>query len=258
MKQLILNYLEKIESDYNVKVLYAVESGSRAWGFASTDSDYDVRFVYIHPPKWYLTIGKKRDVIEYLDGEWDLAGWDIGKALFLFRKVNPPMLEWLTSPIVYLDRYGLADELRLIMKETFNPKACIYHYLHIAEGNYREYLKKDQVRLKKYFYVLRPLLACIWIMKRGTFPPVKFESMVEKIDMERGLRSEIADLLEKKRAGNELNLGPRIHAINNFIDKWIIRVNDYVKLVKVIRAKPFEFYDEIFHRKLSEVYGVDL
>src|ERR1043166_5445755 len=146
--------LTDIEQTEAVRVLYAVESGSRAWGFESTDSDYDVRFLYVRPRDWYLSIDveTKRDTIEKpITDDLDVSGWDLRKALKLFRKSNPPLLEWLQSPIVYLERFSTAVRLRELTKEYFSPKSCLHHYLHMAEGNFRQYLQTEIVRLKKYF-----------------------------------------------------------------------------------------------------------
>ncbi|MCA9438875.1 MAG: nucleotidyltransferase domain-containing protein, partial [Candidatus Omnitrophica bacterium] len=138
----ILSQLERIEDDRSVSILYACESGSRAWGFESRDSDYDVRFIYIRPRDWYLSVDleKKRDVIELpIDDQLDINGWDARKALKLFRKSNPPLLEWLGSPIVYAEPFKFASTLREISKTHNAPTGCAYHYLHMARGNYREF-----------------------------------------------------------------------------------------------------------------------
>ena len=153
--------LKNLEDDKKIKVLYAVESGSRAWGFASKDSDWDVRFIYIHHYDWYLSVEEKKDNIEIiLPNDIDLGGWELRKALLLFRKSNPPLLEWLKSPIKYNENYSIANELRKATEIYFNPKSCLYHYFHMAQGNYDAYFKENIVRLKKYFYVLRPIFAC--------------------------------------------------------------------------------------------------
>jgi len=180
IRQQIVEELSKIEQEEEVRILYACESGSRAWGFPSKDSDYDVRFIYVRPESWYLSIFEKRDVIEHpISGMLDINGWDLKKALNLFRKSNPPLLEWLQSPIVYREIPDVTEQIRMISPLTFSPRSCIYHYLHMAKGNYREYLQGEQVKVKKYFYVLRPILACFWIEKRGTMPPIEFERLAD-------------------------------------------------------------------------------
>src|SRR5437870_651522 len=129
----IQNELQRIQNQFDVRVLYAVESGSRAWGFESKDSDWDVRYIYIQKPEWYLSIDDKKDNREeILPNQIDLAGWDLRKALKLFRKSNPPMLEWLRSPIIYLEEFSIAAKLRMLTADYFNPKSCLYHYLSMA------------------------------------------------------------------------------------------------------------------------------
>ena len=219
----ILDQLTRIEFEHQVRILYAVESGSRAWGFASLDSDYDVRFIYIHPLDWYLSVRDKRDVIECpISGALDVNGWDLRKTLGLFRKTNPPLLEWLGSPIVYTDRHGLAGRLRALLASEFSPRRCLRHYLHMAQGNYREYLKGDTVKLKKYLYVLRPILACTWIQRHGTMPPTEIQRLVADARLESALDTAIADLVARKQNGEELDEQPRIPILNEYIEAALL------------------------------------
>src|SRR5512138_690870 len=133
METLITSRLAEIESDNNIKIVYACESGSRAWGFPSANSDYDVRFIYIRPVDWYLSIDEKRDVIEYpINEQLDINGWDLKKALQLLRKTNPPLLEWLGSPIIYLEKYSIAEGMRQLARDYYSASNCLYHYLHMA------------------------------------------------------------------------------------------------------------------------------
>src|SRR5688500_9825730 len=162
----IQHRLRSVEEADGARILYAVESGSRAWGFPSADSDYDVRFVYVRPRDWYLSVNleSRRDVIERpIVDHIDLSGWDIRKALRLFAKSNPPFLEWLSSPIVYRDELSFADAVRALLPRYYSPVSSLYHFLRMAQGNYREFLQGPEVIVKKYFYVLRPLLAVRWI-----------------------------------------------------------------------------------------------
>src|SRR3954468_4332579 len=107
MKIEIQNKLKQIEEHYKVKVLYACETGSRAWGFPSPDSDYDVRMIYVHEPDWYLSLSEGKDAIEAMDGDLDVTGWDFRKCLRLLWKSNGTLLERIQSPIVYRDTAGL-------------------------------------------------------------------------------------------------------------------------------------------------------
>jgi len=140
MRKRIIQALQGIAETHDVRILYACESGSRAWGFASQDSDYDVRFIYVRKPEWYLSIDleHKPDVIELpIVDELDVNGWDLRKALQLFRKSTPPLLEWLDSPIVYLENDSAAARLRPLAPTSYSPMACMYHYFKMAKGNIR-------------------------------------------------------------------------------------------------------------------------
>jgi predicted nucleotidyltransferase len=216
--EIIREKLLEIEKEHTVKIVYAVESGSRAWGFESVDSDYDVRFIYVHNKNWYLNILPKRDVIEYpIVNEFDYSGWDMRKTLFLISKSNPALFEWLNSPILYYKDEYFYNIMKQLSKEYFSPLSSIYHYLHMASGNYRQYLKANEVKIKKYFYVLRPIMACMWIEKYKETPPMEFEKLATLIT-DNELLEEITALLNKKRAGIELGIEPKIAAINNFIE----------------------------------------
>ena len=215
----ILQRLNEIETLHGVKIIYACESGSRAWGFASPDSDYDARFLYVRNQDWYLSfdVERQRDVIECpIANEIDCSGWDIRKALHLFMRTNGALLEWLHSPIRYLERGDFAQSLRTLAPKCFNPTALCYHYSHMARRNAREYLLEDRVRLKKYFYVLRPLLAIIHVERCLGIPPVNFDQLVDAVAPEQLLPG-IAKLLELKRKTPELGLGRSIPQIDAFI-----------------------------------------
>lgn len=149
--------LTNIEKDFDITIFYACESGSRAWGFESTDSDYDIRFLYYHDLDWYLSLKEKRDVIEMpIDEELDISGWDLQKTLKLLRKSNPPLLEWLQSPIVYKEDAETSKFLKETLSKYYSSNNCHYHYLHMAKGNCKEYLKGDMVRLKNIFTFFDP------------------------------------------------------------------------------------------------------
>ena len=220
IREEIMLRLYAAEKEHDVRIVYACESGSRAWGFASPDSDYDVRFLYVHSEDWYLSfdVEKRRDVIEYpIVDEIDCGGWDIRKALYLFTRTNGALLEWLNSPIRYIEAGEFANTLRAIAPEHINSIALCYHYSHMARGNAREYILKDKVRLKKYFYVLRPLLAIRYIEAGLGVPPVEFEKLVDAVAPEK-IKPAIDKLLALKRETPELGTGDRIPVINEFIE----------------------------------------
>jgi predicted nucleotidyltransferase len=217
----IKNKLLEIETEHNVTILYAIESGSRAWGFESTDSDYDVRFIYVHNKNWYLNILPKRDVIEYpIINEFDYSGWDLRKTLFLLNKSNPVLFEWLKSPIIYYKDDYFYNIMEQLSKEYFSPISSVYHYLHMANGNYKQFLQVNEVKVKKYFYVLRPIMACMWIEKYKESPPMEFEKLLSQI-ADRELLDKINELLIRKKAGIELGIEPKIIIINEFIESTL-------------------------------------
>ncbi|MDQ0115817.1 nucleotidyltransferase domain-containing protein [Paenibacillus harenae] len=253
----ILQQLGDIEREENVRILYACESGSRAWGFPSKDSDYDVRFIYVRPVEWYLSIFSGRDVIERpISDMLDINGWDLKKALNLFRKSNPPLLEWLQSPIPYFENRTVASRIREISPLSFSPKSCMFHYLNMARGNYREYLQGEQVRIKKYFYVLRPLLACEWIDTKGTMPPMEFELLV-KTYMAKGseLRAIVEELLARKKAGDELDYEPQLQVINAYIESKLAYFERAAAAHKAPESLIDEKLDGLFRQVLKEVWG---
>lgn len=247
--------LRQIEVEESVRVLYACESGSRAWGFSSQDSDYDVRFLYIHPVEWYLSIDDRRDVIERpITAGLDVNGWDIRKALRLFRKSNPPLLEWLGSPFIYVELGNLATTLRRMADTYYSPQACIYHYLHMADGNYREYLKGEKVWIKKYFYVLRPILAIKWLEQGRGVVPTEFTVLVKKLVTTQPLQGEIDRLVAQKSQGDELDIGPRIPAISEFIETEIERLQS-IKVGLLGNLAPIEELDKIFQQALEDAWN---
>jgi len=226
----ILRRIKEAEAEHGVKILYAIESGSRAWGFESPNSDFDVRFIYAHPKDWYLAVNleDKRDVIEYpIVDEIDINGWDIRKALKLFWKSNPAIVEWLQSPIVYVDDNHFAAKARDLITNVYSNAKGIYHYRSMAKTNYRGYLKSDMVPLKKYFYVLRPLLAIKWIEKYNEPAPIVFDQLRELVADDKLLDAEISNLLERKRISLEKEVAPAIPVLNKFIEAELERLESY-------------------------------
>lgn len=240
MKEKILEHLNLFEQERNVKVLYACESGSRAWGFASKDSDWDIRFIYIHPLSWYLSIQvNPKDTIErqLKDPDLDFSGWELKKAIGLFKKGNPHMLEYLRSPEVYIEPHFPIEQLQWNIERFFSAKASIHHYLHMAYGNFNRYLQADEVSLKKYLYVLRPVLACNWIARKEGPPPVRFETLLDEFIPTSTLRTHIDILLENKKQGYELGSGPRIDVLNDFLGRELTYWDTYAKELRTPVSK---------------------
>lgn len=166
IREEILARLHGAEQEHEVRILFAIESGSRAWGFASPTSDYDVRFIYAHPRSWHVAVEaeERRDVIEYpITDDIDLNGWDVRKALRLFWKCNPAFVEWIQSPISYIEADGFRRAALDLLPAVYVAERGIHHYRSMARTTYLGHLRGEQVSLKKYLYVLRALLAIRWI-----------------------------------------------------------------------------------------------
>lgn len=242
--------LHAIAQTENVTILLAVESGSRAWGFASPDSDFDVRFLYIRPRERYLQLDKARDVIEWkLDDTLDINGWDLIKALRLLRTSNPTLFEWLSSPIVYR-RDPFADQLVALAQSCFIPKSGMYHYLHMAELDNRALLKDEHVKRKKYFYVLRPILACRHILATGTPPPMQFDTLSKRY-LPPDVRPYVEALLTAKRADSEMGEGPRVQALHDYIDESLGELHAAMEALPFARKKEWDVLNAIFLRALA-------
>lgn len=212
--------LDGVEDEHGVRILFAVESGSRAWGFASPDSDYDVRFVYVRPAEWYLSLGKRRDVIELpIRDDMDVNGWDIRKALPLLLKGNPAMLEWLQSPIVYR-RTPEVDDLAALADRINHRKAACHHYLHLGLNAFRsQIVGQARVRLKKYFYCLRPALALLWARTHACGRlPMDLPTLLAGAELPPSLRLAVDGLLEAKERSSEMGEGNRIPVIDAFLE----------------------------------------
>lgn len=207
MRTMILQRLNDIESKYDVKILLAAESGSRAWGFASKDSDYDVRFVYVHRKEWYLTLIEGRDVIEELDsdGVMDFAGWDLKKALLLMGKGNCAFAEWLNSPIIYYKDEAFFNSINSLKNEYFRKVSAVNHYYHIAMNHDNKYLEKRGREMKRFMYHLRGLLAAKYAALYGTYPPVLFKELIKRMVADEPIKTEIAELVRLKKESREHN-----------------------------------------------------
>lgn len=237
--------LIKIEEKEQVRILLAVESGSRAWGFASPDSDYDVRFIYMRRPEDYLRLEEKKDVIEWqLDEVLDINGWDLRKALIQFHRGNATLFEWGNSPIVYRSS-ELWEQIYGEARNCFSRKAAVCHYYGTAKSTYMGYLQGAQIKYKKYFYALRPLLASRYIEQYGNMPPVPFTELLRQ-DMPPQLRQEIHCLLERKKVTEEKDVNPQIPAIQEFIVQELERQKLLGDAMEDDRCRDWEGLNHLF------------
>lgn len=250
MKEIIIKELEKIEKEFHVRVIYACESGSRAWGFPSIDSDYDVRFIYIHPRDWYLSISEKRDVIERpIDSELDIGGWDIRKALKLLKKSNSPLLEWISSPIVYSQLESAMAPFKELSKKTFLPETSFHHYLAMAKKKVSEMQEGEKVRAKTAFYALRPLLCCQWIVKFGTQPPMKIDELLSVFIPNGDLRNYLDELIDEKSRNNESFFIEPCSLLDDYLELQIDELQSNVP--ENPEKLKTEVFDEVFRDVLK-------
>jgi uncharacterized protein len=242
--------LQQIAAAQQITILYACESGSRAWGFPSPDSDYDVRFIYLRPLEWYLSIEDRPDTIDLpVNSLLDINGWDLRKALKLFKGSNSAIYEWIQSPIVYRSDLQLTTELLKFAPNYYACRAGIHHYLNMTIGCYREHLQSDVVKLKKYFYALRPILAAKWIVTYQTFPPMVFGKLLELINDRQDICTEIDRLLTIKATANESATIATSLLLNEFIRSEIDYCEQAVKLI------PKHETDSLALNKLFKQYG---
>lgn len=208
--------LREVEKQRNLRVLFACESGSRAWGFASNDSDFDVRFIFVRPTESYLRLNPPKDAFDlHQDQDFDLAGWDIRKTAELMRRCNPPLMEWLDSPIIYEADADVTPRLLELRDQYFDPKKAAHHYLSLAAGIWNKYIKDEPnpVR-KKYLYVLRPLACIRYIDLHRTQPPTLFDAVLDGIDWPDAVCEAIAALIQQKRNAGELGSQPADTALS--------------------------------------------
>lgn len=215
MREEIINKLNEIEQKEHVKIIYAVESGSRAWGFESTDSDYDVRFIYVRDKKEYLCLDEKSDVIQLpIDEVFDISGWDIKKALKLLYKSNPSLLEWFASPIVYKETIE-ASYIREVIPFYFSQKKLYCHYQRMAKTSLK-YMNNEKVPVKKYLYILRCILSSQYIVNYKKQPPIEIERLIE-CELPNELREDMNRLLMIKKHSKEQQYVEHITSLDHFI-----------------------------------------
>lgn len=232
MEKQILQQLDAIEQQYGVSILLACETGSRAWGFPSPDSDYDVRFIYMHPLEWYLSIDDKKDTIEYMEGDLDLVGWDIRKSLRLFRKSNAALFERLQSPFIYRQQGDFRKQLNRLAPDYFSCRAGLHHYLSMAWKYYKACAEEEEVKLKSFFYMLRTALASLWIVEKQSIPPLAFGELIT-LAGEQNLKDKMLSLVALKATVAESYRHPKDKALEAYVKEVLnyceSRANEFDK-----------------------------
>ncbi len=221
MKTTIQQKLYDIGEQHNIKILFACESGSRAWGFPSPDSDYDVRFIYLRPIEDYLSIYKKGEQVSLpMTDDLDVSGWDLKKVLQLITKSNTTPFEWLQSPVVYCEDPVFKETLWQLCQHYFCARSNTHHYLGIAKGAMQT-INDDTIKIKKLFYVLRPLLAALWCMDKKTIAPMDISPLMQLLPKD--LNEKIISLIKLKSTAQESHL----IEIDNSLLSWIKETFDY-------------------------------
>ncbi|PCJ59967.1 MAG: nucleotidyltransferase [Planctomycetota bacterium] len=239
--------LKNIEEEHQCEILYACESGSRAWGFSSNDSDYDIRFIFKKKLSWYLKLNEPKDVIDcFLPGDLDLSGWDLRKALRLFSSSNASLFEWFDSPIIYYKNEDFYENMKEFLPNYFNPKKTMFHYWSLANKFQDQYLKDNVINIKKLFYILRAVTACKWIQINQTMPPTKFYNMVNQTILPSEIISKIDSLLEIKKLSGEKDMV----TLEPEFDLWI---RESIKESK-LNADQYKFKKEINIQELNKYF----
>ncbi|PSB20893.1 nucleotidyltransferase domain-containing protein [Phormidesmis priestleyi ULC007] len=245
--------LYKVEAEQGLRVIYGLESGSRAWGFESQNSDYDVRFLYVRPVDWYLCIEKRNDVLELgTSSDIDLSGWDLRKSLLFLRQSHPVLLEWLRSPVVYIEQPEIIQRMREIGEEFFAPRASVHHYIGWAERILHRYFQHSDLAAKRYFYVMRPILCCRWIQTISGQPPLLMQELTTAIEMPINAKLALENLIERKRGGYELDSVGRIPILDQYIFETLPQIKEFLVTLPKPEYAPFELLNPLFHQALAK------
>lgn len=260
MKNHIEEVLQRIEDDFQVKILYACDSGSRALGVASLESDYDIRFIYVHRLEWYLSIDKGEDVIEVpkrnklslqVHPLLDISGWELSKALRLFRKSNPSIFEWLHSNQVYTEELSLVKELKALEKRVLAPKPFILHYVNIAKRNFNHSVIEGK-KVKNYLYIFRSILASRWILRNGSAPPAGLSHLLSLLPHET-IKKTVYDMVRVKQAGRE-QFPDDLGACNQFIREELESLELEGKKLEGTTSDSTEQLNQLFRKTLKEAW----
>lgn len=249
MRQTIISTLSQVEQDHKIKILYSCESGSRAWGFPSPDSDFDVRFIYARPYDFYISIlDRTYDLHFPISGDLDMYGWDIRKVLKLILKSNTTPFEWLQSPIIYRENTNFQDALWQLCQHYFSQRSNIHHYLGIARGALETMVNESEIKIKKLFYVLRPLLAAKWCLEKNGIAPMTIDPLITLLPD--ALNKHVQELIHFKATaaeGHVINIEP---VLQSYINEQISSITEACTPLPQNRFEP-RMLDEFFIQIIS-------
>lgn len=233
MKDRIKEICKNLEKEKNIKILFAVENGSRAWRMDSKDSDYDVRFVFVRPLKEYIQINKPGEVIDAafdkegnpcaVEGSFiDISGFDVFKYVKMLSSSNPTTIEWLMSDIVY---YGKQNEVfKNFAINNFNKISLYHHYKSMCRNNYLKYLKSGNlVTYKKYLYAYRGLINAKWVVHKKTVPPIIFTEALKNMKsiIPDSVLNKLNEIIDLKSQGKEKDIIQNIVDMDNYIESFL-------------------------------------
>jgi len=252
MEEKIKKYLSELERVNGIEILLACETGSRAWGFPSPDSDFDVRVIYKHNKDWYLSLTEEKDTIEYFleNNEIDISAWDLRKSLRLLWKSNPPLLERIQSPIIYKVDKGFLTGINTVAEKTYSRIATIHHYLSMAKKAFDEVAKTEEYKLKRFFYALRASVACFWILEKVEMPPIEFGKMLNGLDLPAHLTKRIDELIKIKSTISETYLHKGENELIEFMKTCIDRAESESQSLPVSKGQISDL-NEFFIKTLS-------
>lgn len=251
MMLLVPRKLKEIEKEYGIRILYAAESGSRAWGTNSESSDYDIRFIYIRPRVDYLRLQPYRDVLEFpIDDSWDMCGWDLAKTLRLLHSSNTQIYEWFASPVVYLDE-GFSQRFRPVLKEYFSVKTGVYHYLHQSEMKTKQRLRAEAPKVKHYLYSLQHTASALWVLEQQAPAVISYHKIVELLPED--LRREAQAMLLRKITRRDQPFMEISQALEDRLLEEKERITLQLKQMPQEPEKSWDMLDRFFLEELARL-----
>ena len=248
----IQNILTQISQEKGIEILYACETGSRAWGFPSPDSDYDIRFIYMHKRDWYLKLNEQKDTIEQMVGDFDVTGWDVRKCLMLLKKSNAPLIERFQSPIEYKNVGEFKNDFTNLITKYYSPVAVFHHHFSLAKNFWEDLNNKEEIKLKSFFYLVRSLLSCNWIIHDDNVLPMEIEGLMKYIDDD--LKNNLRELIKLKATVGEKYL----HKTDTHLNEWIKTMFEKLSLANNIKINNEsmnslnEFFIKMFYAKAND------
>lgn len=248
----IQNILTQISQEKGIEILYACETGSRAWGFPSPDSDYDIRFIYMHKRDWYLKLNEQKDTIEQMVGDFDVTGWDVRKCLMLLKKSNAPLIERFQSPIEYKNVGEFKNDFTNLITKYYSPVAVFHHHFSLAKNFWEDLNNKEEIKLKSFFYLVRSLLSCNWIIHDDNVLPMEIEGLMKYIDDD--LKNNLRELIKLKATVGEKYL----HKTDTYLYGWIKTMFEKLSLANNIKINNEsmnslnEFFIKMFYAKAND------